>query len=182
VLLSALPDPSISSSSAETFPWISTTRFIFASSRLGALGPPRQRGDLLIALVGRRAPARLAQLLQRAVLALLAPVGQVRRVQPLATNQLTNLARPRARVRLARIFALYSAVNERRLACSTSSGSGTPSGAARPPAPEPQPGYAKLVFAAGGSSLNRCPGSIRARLLHVRRSPFSPSRSLIPPW
>jgi hypothetical protein len=32
VLLVALSVPSISSSSAETFPWISTTRFIFASS------------------------------------------------------------------------------------------------------------------------------------------------------
>ncbi len=30
-------------------------------------------------------------------------------------------------------------------------------------------------LAAGGSSLIRCPSSIRARL-HVRRSPFSPSR------
>ena len=40
---------------------------------------------------------------------------------------------------LARISALYFAVNFRRLACSTSSGSGTPSGAARPPAPNPSP-------------------------------------------
>ena len=47
--------------------------------------------------------------------------------------------------------------------------------------PEPQLGYAKPVFAAGGSSLNRCSSSIRARL-HVHRSPFSPSRSLIPRW
>src|SRR5450432_2264447 len=39
----------------------------------------------------------------------------------------------------------------------------------------PQLGYAKLIFAAGGSSLNRCSSSIRARL-HVRRAPFSPSR------
>jgi hypothetical protein len=39
----------------------------------------------------------------------------------------------------ARIRALYSAVNERRLACSTNSGSATPSGAARPPAPNPSP-------------------------------------------
>ena len=42
----------------------------------------------------------------------------------------------------------------------------------------PQLGYASLVFAAGGSSLNRCSSSVRARLLHVQRSPFSPSRSL----
>jgi hypothetical protein len=48
--------------------------------------------------------------------------------------------------------------------------------------PESQLGYAKLVFAAGGSSLNRCPSSTRTRLRHVRRSPFSPSRSLIPRW
>jgi hypothetical protein len=34
------------------------------------------------------------------------------------------------------------------------------------------PGYAVLVFAAGGSSLHHRSGSIRARL-HVRRSPFS---------
>jgi hypothetical protein len=49
---------------------------------------------------------------------------------------------------------------------------------------ESQLGYASLVFAAGGSSLNRGSGSssIRARLQHLRRSPFSPSRSLIPRW
>ena len=40
----------------------------------------------------------------------------------------------------------------------------------------------ETFFAAGGSSTNRCPNSIRARLQHVRRSPFSPSRSLIPRW
>ena len=50
-----------------------------------------------------------------------------------------------------------------------------------PASPEPQPGYAALVFVAGGS-LIRPPSSIRARLQHVRRSPFSPSRSLIPRW
>ena len=38
----------------------------------------------------------------------------------------------------------------------------------------PQPGYAALIFAAGGNDPSL--SSIRARLRHLRRSPFSPSR------
>ena len=63
----------------------------------------------------------------------------MRRVQPLAAQQLADLARPGARVRLGQDPRLVLGVNVRRLACSTSSGSGTPAGAARPPAPNPSP-------------------------------------------
>ena len=80
----------------------------------------------------------------------------------------------------ARIRALYSAVNERRLACSTSSGSGDPLRRGAPASPKAQLGYASLVFGAGGNLSGR-PSSVRARL-HAQRSPFSPSRSVIPRW
>src|SRR3954451_4378025 len=67
---------------------------------LRALGTPAQLGNLAVAAVARLAPPRTAQLFQRAVLALRAPVRQVRRVQALAAQQLADRARPCARVRL----------------------------------------------------------------------------------
>ena len=60
---------------------------------------------------------------------------------------------------------MYFAVNRRRLARSTSSGSGTPACGGAPAGPESQLAYGSLVFAAGGS-LIRLPSSIRARLQH----------------
>src|SRR4051794_14438387 len=69
--------------------------------RLRTRGPPSQRRDLRITPVGRLASARLAELLQRPVPALLAPVRQMRRVQALALQQLTDLTRPGARVGLS---------------------------------------------------------------------------------
>ena len=57
----------------------------------------------------------------------------MRRVQPLAAQQLADLARRAAGIGPGKTSSLYFAVNDRRLACSTSSGSGTPAGAARPP-------------------------------------------------
>src|SRR3954469_7868140 len=67
---------------------------------LRPLGTPAQLRDLAVTTVGRLATSRTVQLLQRAGLALLAPVRQVGRVQPLTAQQLANLARPGARVRL----------------------------------------------------------------------------------
>src|SRR5664279_3966001 len=58
----------------------------FRELRLRALQPPLQTGDLLITAIGRLTPARAAELLQPAVLALLTPVRQMRRVQPLAAH------------------------------------------------------------------------------------------------
>lgn len=66
---------------------------------------------------------------------------------------------------LRRISNLYFAVNVRRLARSTSSGSGTPAGAGAPAGPESQLSYGPLVFAAGGV-ISRSPSSIRACLQH----------------
>ena len=109
-----------------------------SSARPRRARPAAQLGDLRVAPVGRLAPARLAELLQRAVLALLAPVRQMRRVQPLTAQQLADLARRSCTRRPSRgSRSLYFAVNLRRLARSTSSGSGTPAGAARPPATNP---------------------------------------------
>ena len=47
VLLLALSVPSISSNSAERFPWISMTSLHLRQLRLRTLSPPRQPGDLL---------------------------------------------------------------------------------------------------------------------------------------
>src|SRR5450631_4322130 len=66
---------------------------------LRTLGPLGHLGDLRVAPIARLTPAWPAKLLQRAVAALLAPVRQVRGVQPLAAQQLADLPRRRARVR-----------------------------------------------------------------------------------
>ena len=156
------------------------TRFIFASSASARSARAAAR-DLRIAPVGRLAPARLAELLQRAVLALLAPVRQMRRVQALAAQQLADLTRPGARVGLGQDPRLVLRGERPALGLLDQLRVRDPLRRGAPAGPESQLGYASLVFAAGGSSLSRCPSSIRARL-HVRRSPFSPSRSLIPRW
>src|SRR4051794_36005822 len=53
---------------------------------LRALGATAQLRDLAVATVGRPAPPRTAQFLQRAILALLAPIRQVRRYRPSRRN------------------------------------------------------------------------------------------------
>src|SRR3954471_24583319 len=67
---------------------------------LRTLGASPQLRDLAIAAIGRLAPARLGELLQRPVLAQLTPRRQMRRVQPLPPQQLADLPRPRARLGL----------------------------------------------------------------------------------
>jgi hypothetical protein len=112
----------------------------------------------------------------------------MRRVQPLAAQQLADLAGPRARVGLRqdpRLVlrgerAALGLLDQLRIRDLPRSGDPRRRGA--PAGPESQLAYVSLVFAAGGSSLNRRSSSIRVRLRHVRRSPFSPSRSLIPRW
>jgi hypothetical protein len=149
--------------------------------RLSALGTTAQLRVLSVARVDRLAPARLTKLLQRAVLALLAPVRQVRGAKTLPAKQLTDLTRPGTRVSLGE--------NPRPvLRCKRPSPGlldqlrvRDPRQRGAPASPEPQLGYAPLIFAAGGS-LMPSPGPIRTRLQHLRRSPFSPSRSLIPRW
>ena len=100
----------------------------------------------------------------------------MRRVQPLAAQQLADLTRPGARVRLGQDLQLVLRRERPALGLLDQLGVRHPRRRGAPAGPESQPGYASLVFAAGGSSLIRCPSSIRARLQHLRRSPFSPSR------
>ncbi len=66
-----------------------------------ALGATAQPRVLRLARIAPGPPARALQGLQRAALALAAPLRQKRRVQPLATQQRTDLTRARARVGLA---------------------------------------------------------------------------------
>jgi hypothetical protein len=139
-------------------------------------------GAFHVAAVDRLAPALLAELPKRAGLALLAPVRQVRRVQALPAQQITDLTRPGARVRLGQDLGLVPRRELPALGLLNQLRVRHPLGHGAPAGPESQPGYAALIFAAGNTRLRRSSSSIRARLQHVRRSPFSPSRSLIPRW
>src|SRR2546423_2478220 len=99
----------------------------------------------------------------------------MRRVQALATQQFADLARPRARVRLGQDLQLVLRRERPALGLLDQLRVRHPLPDGAPASPEPQPGYAAQVFVAGGS-LTCLLSSIRARLQHVRRSPFSPSR------
>ena len=105
----------------------------------------------------------------------------MRRVQPFAAQQLADLTRTGARISLGKDLRLVLGGERAALGLLDQlwirdlPGTADPLGRGAPAGPESQLSYAKLVFAAGGSSLNRCSSSIRARL-HVRRAPFSPSR------
>ena len=183
VLPLALSVPSISSNSAETFPWISMTCFAFTSSASARSSPPRQLRDLL-RRAGRPACARAAcrapsarrpcaACASTSNATCTAPRGAAaRRPRPASCTRQPwpgsrSLVLRRERPALGLLDQLRVRHPRRR---------GAPAGH------ESQLAYASLVFAAGGSSLIRCPSSIRTRLQHVRRSPFSPSRSLIPRW
>ncbi len=100
------------------------------------------------------------------------------------TQQLADLARPHARLRLGKDPRLVLRGERAALGLLDQLRVRHPRRRGAPAGPESQLAYVSLVFAAGGSSLNRCssPSSIRARLQHLGVAPFSPSRSLIPRW
>ena len=140
-----------------------------------AASAPRSERRLSAGLRPRGLPS-----LQRAVLALLAPVRQMRRVQPFAAQQLADLTQTSARISLSKDLRLVLSGEQRRLACSTSSISETsplpptPSSAARPPSPYPSsatPSWSSQPAAAASTSLQ-----LHSCSLHVRRAPFSPSK------
>jgi hypothetical protein len=68
--------------------------------RLRTLGTAAQLGELPLAPIGRLTGARPPERLERARLRLLAPLRQMRAVQPLAAHERADLTRPRARLRL----------------------------------------------------------------------------------
>ena len=107
VLPLALSVPSICSNSAERFPWISMTSLAPSQAPPRRARPPASSAAISPSRrsTGLR-PRGLAELLQRAVADLLAPVRQMRRVQALAAQQLADLARPGARVRLGQDLQL----------------------------------------------------------------------------
>src|ERR1700677_206169 len=149
------------------------------SSDSRALQPPLQNDDLLITPIDRLTPARLTELLHRAVARLLTPVRQMRRIQALPPQQLADLARPGARVRLRQDLRLVLRGEPTALGLLDQLRVRRPHPRGAPARHTPQLRYAPLVCVAGGS-LVRGLGSTRARLLHVRQPPFSPSRSIIP--
>src|SRR5205807_925930 len=103
---------------------------------------------------GLAAP-RPPELLQRAVADLLAPVGQMRRVQPLAAQQLTDLARLRARLRLGQDLQLVLRRERPALGLLDQPRVRHPRRRGAPATHESQLAYASLVFAAGGSTIRR---------------------------
>jgi pyruvate,orthophosphate dikinase len=107
------------------------------------------------AAIRRLAATRPTQLLQRAVAALLAPVRQMRRVQPLAAQQLTDLPRRRARVRLREDLQLVLRGERPALGLLNQLRVRHPRRRGAPAGHESQLAYGSLAFAAGGSSLNR---------------------------
>ena len=136
---------------AAHFPWISTTRFAFASSASERSSLRVSSAISCVAAVDRLAPARLAELLQRAILALLAPVRQMRRVQPLTAQQLADLTRPGARVRLGQDLQLVLRRERPPLGLLDQLRVRHPRRRGAPAGHESQLAYGSLVFAAGGS-------------------------------
>src|SRR5437588_2648589 len=103
----------------------------------------------------------------------------MRGVKPLTAKQLADLTRPHARVRLGEDPCLVLRGERAALGLLNQLRVRHPLPRSAPASPKSQLGYASLVLVAAGN-LSRRPSSIRTRLQHVRRSPFSPSRSLIP--
>ena len=148
----ALSVPSICSNSAERFPWISITLPGLRKLRLRALSPPRQLGDLRVAPVGRLAPARLAQLLQRAVLAdCLRQYVRCDVYRPSRRNSSPTSPGLVHASAFARISRLVLRRERPALGLLDQLGVRHPRRRGAPAGPESQLGYASLVFAAGGS-------------------------------
>src|SRR5450755_4958537 len=173
--------PSICSKSAETFPWISITFRAFASSasarsaRSDSSAICASRRSLGLRPRGRpssfSAPSRRC-LRQYVKCDVYSPSRR--------SSSPTSPGAEHASA-LARISSLYFAVNDRRLACSASSGSGTPARAARPPAPNPSSPTSRWSSRpAAASSAALAPFVLVSNILALLRS--RPQRSLIPRW